>query len=299
MFDYALADFLWAQTVLLLGPTVAALGLSIQIPIATVIDLLIGDPAWLKTAGSIALTASGTLLILLGFFGVNARAGAEEQRARSRPGSPVASPVASPQRGSLSYEPHERESLVQRSQHGGQGAGTGAGSDKGKGAAAGAFKGLSGNGERHDTSSRALHHSINGGRKYADDPTLPVSVMPTFDMKLTTRLVYTAVDAAVVAAGPVSNSSIVSSVDSAASSGSSALQVCSPDPHHRHSHSLDAPRSGSPSQSLGASARRLADKVMDSGFGQGMSKALQTLKAKQPVWAGYMKIGRKDASSSN
>lgn len=71
LLDYVLADYLWARSVMLLGPTVATLGLSVQIPMAAVAELMVGHPAWVKRASWIAMTLGGTGLILLGFVGVN------------------------------------------------------------------------------------------------------------------------------------------------------------------------------------------------------------------------------------
>lgn len=68
--DYVLADFLWARAVLLLGPTAATLGLSIQVPIATALDAALGRPAWLRGAAPAALTLGGSLLILAGFASI-------------------------------------------------------------------------------------------------------------------------------------------------------------------------------------------------------------------------------------
>ncbi|KAF5831487.1 hypothetical protein DUNSADRAFT_13045 [Dunaliella salina] len=52
LLDYVLSDYLWARAVLLIGPTVATLGLSIQIPIAAGAELLSGADKiqWLSSA---------------------------------------------------------------------------------------------------------------------------------------------------------------------------------------------------------------------------------------------------------
>lgn len=69
--DYVLADYTWARAVLLLGPTAATLGMSIQIPLATAADLLLGHPQWLASVQATLLTAAGTAAILAGVFGIN------------------------------------------------------------------------------------------------------------------------------------------------------------------------------------------------------------------------------------
>jgi len=73
LLDYVLSDYLWARAVLLIGPTVATLGLSIQIPIAAVAELLSGANKiqWLSSTSSIALAVLGTAFILAGFVGIN------------------------------------------------------------------------------------------------------------------------------------------------------------------------------------------------------------------------------------
>ncbi|KIY97666.1 hypothetical protein MNEG_10296 [Monoraphidium neglectum] len=70
LMDYVLADFLWARAVLLLGPTIATLGLSIQIPMATALDVFLGRPAWLRSGAAAALTFGGSALVLGGFVAI-------------------------------------------------------------------------------------------------------------------------------------------------------------------------------------------------------------------------------------
>lgn len=67
LMDYVLADFLWARAVLLLGPTIATLGLGIQIPMAATLDVFLGRPAWLRGGRAAALTLGGSALVLGGF----------------------------------------------------------------------------------------------------------------------------------------------------------------------------------------------------------------------------------------
>lgn len=75
--DYALSDYLWARAVLLLGPTLATMGLSAQIPVAAVAELLTGRASWARSPGALVSTLAGTALILAGFFGGNAAASKE------------------------------------------------------------------------------------------------------------------------------------------------------------------------------------------------------------------------------
>jgi solute carrier family 35 protein F5 len=74
--DYVLADYTWARAVLLLGPTVATLGMTVQIPLATAADVILswaglGHPHWLDSTQATLLTAAGTVAILAGVFGIN------------------------------------------------------------------------------------------------------------------------------------------------------------------------------------------------------------------------------------
>lgn len=69
--DYVIADYTWARAVLLLSPTVATLGTSIQVPLATAVDVVLGQPHWLDSWRAVGLTAAGTVLILGGVCGIN------------------------------------------------------------------------------------------------------------------------------------------------------------------------------------------------------------------------------------
>jgi solute carrier family 35 protein F5 len=73
--NYCLSDYLWAHAVLLLGPTIATLGLSVQIPVAAVVEVLLGTPKWLRSSSSMAMMLSGTSLIMAGFFAGNLAGG--------------------------------------------------------------------------------------------------------------------------------------------------------------------------------------------------------------------------------
>jgi hypothetical protein len=110
--DYVIADFLWARAVLLLGPTPATLGLSVQVPIATALDVVLGRPAWLAGPRPAALTLGGSALILGGFAAITlagaaprgssggvggdlaADVGAEEPEARAERGGTGAAAAA-------------------------------------------------------------------------------------------------------------------------------------------------------------------------------------------------------------
>lgn len=68
--DYVIADYTWARAVLLLSPTVATLGTSIQVPLATAADVVLGQPHWLDSWQAVGLTAAGTVMILAGVGGI-------------------------------------------------------------------------------------------------------------------------------------------------------------------------------------------------------------------------------------
>eukprot|EP01018_Ginkgo_biloba_P010005 Gb_41554 [translate_table: standard] len=64
LLDNVLSDYLWAKAVLLTTPTVATAGLTIQVPMAALIDSLRGNlPHLLDYLGGVA--------VLIGFFGIN------------------------------------------------------------------------------------------------------------------------------------------------------------------------------------------------------------------------------------
>ncbi|GAX73106.1 hypothetical protein CEUSTIGMA_g559.t1 [Chlamydomonas eustigma] len=76
LLDYVLSDYLWARAVIILGPTVASLGLSAQIPMAAAADLALGRAQWIHSVQTVLMTLGGTMLIMLGFFGINLAASA-------------------------------------------------------------------------------------------------------------------------------------------------------------------------------------------------------------------------------
>eukprot|EP01025_Chloroclados_australasicus_P050045 TRINITY_DN5716_c0_g1_i1.p2 TRINITY_DN5716_c0_g1~~TRINITY_DN5716_c0_g1_i1.p2 ORF type:complete len:388 (+),score=33.72 TRINITY_DN5716_c0_g1_i1:23-1165(+) len=71
LFDNVLSDYLWARAVLLIGPTIATVGLSIQVPISLVVDPIVKEPVWATEVGSTVVTIFGAGLVLLGFYSIN------------------------------------------------------------------------------------------------------------------------------------------------------------------------------------------------------------------------------------
>lgn len=70
LLDNVLSDYLWARAVLLVGPTMATSGLSIQTPVAIAADVLLGRAVWLEHARPSLYMLSGAVLSLAGFFGI-------------------------------------------------------------------------------------------------------------------------------------------------------------------------------------------------------------------------------------
>ncbi|KAK4776358.1 hypothetical protein SAY86_005046 [Trapa natans] len=64
LLDNVLSDYLWAKAVLLTTTTVATAGLSIQVPLAAIVDSLTGNPPPL-------LDYAGALAVMIGFAGIN------------------------------------------------------------------------------------------------------------------------------------------------------------------------------------------------------------------------------------
>ena len=71
LLDYVLSDYLWARAVMILGPTVATLGMSIQIPMAAAVDFVLGRAKWMRSTETLLMTLGGTALILSGFCVIN------------------------------------------------------------------------------------------------------------------------------------------------------------------------------------------------------------------------------------
>ena len=72
LFDNVLSDYLWACAVLCTSPTVASMGLSIQIPLAMLIEVLVvpGRPSWMESSTAFWMTVGGAVLVTAGFYGV-------------------------------------------------------------------------------------------------------------------------------------------------------------------------------------------------------------------------------------
>lgn len=71
IFDNILSDIFWINAVLLIGPTVATVGLSLQWPIAIIVDALFFSPPWMQSALPLIGVATGSVLIFVGFVGIN------------------------------------------------------------------------------------------------------------------------------------------------------------------------------------------------------------------------------------
>ena len=72
LLDNALSDYLWARAVLLVGPTVASVGLNAQVPLAAGLDAAFGvpRPPWTASAGAAAATAAGAGAVGGGVVGI-------------------------------------------------------------------------------------------------------------------------------------------------------------------------------------------------------------------------------------
>jgi hypothetical protein len=70
------------------GPTVATVGLQMQIPIAMVADFVYKRPAWLNSASTAVLMVAGTSAILAGFLGVNLSPSGGSEAAHREEGPP-------------------------------------------------------------------------------------------------------------------------------------------------------------------------------------------------------------------
>jgi solute carrier family 35 protein F5 len=68
--DNVLSDYLWARAVLLTSPTTASVGLSMQIPMAAIAEMVLGHATWLKNASSAGAMLVGCGLVVGGFLGV-------------------------------------------------------------------------------------------------------------------------------------------------------------------------------------------------------------------------------------
>lgn len=101
LLDYVLSDYLWARAVIILGPTVATIGMSIQIPMAAALDFILGRAKWLGSTKTLLMTIGGTTLILAGFCVINLPATMIEKKDKKR--------MANEEGGHLRAEGSERE----------------------------------------------------------------------------------------------------------------------------------------------------------------------------------------------
>jgi solute carrier family 35, member F5 len=76
LFDNALADYLWSRAVLLVGPTIATVGMQLQVPIAMVVDPLVHTRGWWSVRNVCMLELLGAAAILGGFFTIDAQTSA-------------------------------------------------------------------------------------------------------------------------------------------------------------------------------------------------------------------------------
>lgn len=77
LLDNVLSDYLWARAVLLIGPTVATVGLNVQVPLAAGLDAAWGrpKPKWTSSGPAAALTALGAAAVVGGVCGIAAGGG--------------------------------------------------------------------------------------------------------------------------------------------------------------------------------------------------------------------------------
>jgi drug/metabolite transporter (DMT)-like permease len=75
LFDNALADYLWSRAILLVGPTIATVGLQLQVPVSMMLDPLVHQEGWWSRWNSCALEIFGAIIILSGFFALEVSSG--------------------------------------------------------------------------------------------------------------------------------------------------------------------------------------------------------------------------------
>ena len=68
--DNVLSDYLWARAVLLTSPTIASVGLSMQIPMAAGAEVALGRARWTRSGASAGMMLGGCALVVSGFLGV-------------------------------------------------------------------------------------------------------------------------------------------------------------------------------------------------------------------------------------
>jgi solute carrier family 35 protein F5 len=88
LLDNVLSDYLWAKAILLTTTTVATAGLTIQVPIAAIVDTLTGHAPHL-------LDYIGAAAVLVGFAGINIPVGTP-QGSQQEQETPIVSMVDDP-----------------------------------------------------------------------------------------------------------------------------------------------------------------------------------------------------------
>eukprot|EP00892_Ulva_mutabilis_P006361 jgi/Ulvmu1/4097/UM019_0076.1 len=71
LFDNTLSDYLWSRAVLLVGPTIATVGLQLQVPMVMATDPLLHEQGWWSQWNAAVLEVGGAAAILVGFFTIN------------------------------------------------------------------------------------------------------------------------------------------------------------------------------------------------------------------------------------
>ncbi|KAG0515712.1 hypothetical protein BDA96_10G302100 [Sorghum bicolor] len=89
LIDNVLSDYLWAKAILLTTTTVATAGLTIQVPIAAIVDTLTGHAPHL-------LDYIGAAAVLVGFAGINIPVGESPQVVQQEQETPIVSMVDDP-----------------------------------------------------------------------------------------------------------------------------------------------------------------------------------------------------------
>ncbi|KAL6873803.1 hypothetical protein ACP4OV_013885 [Aristida adscensionis] len=89
LLDNVLSDYLWAKAILLTTTTVATAGLTIQVPIAAIVDTLTGHAPHL-------LNYIGAAAVLVGFAGINIPASETPQAAQQEQETPIVGMVDEP-----------------------------------------------------------------------------------------------------------------------------------------------------------------------------------------------------------
>lgn len=73
LLDNVLSDYLWAKAVLLTSPTATTAGLTIQVPLAAIVDTITGHPPGL-------MNYIGAAVIMVGFIGINIPSNSSDSR---------------------------------------------------------------------------------------------------------------------------------------------------------------------------------------------------------------------------